>query len=237
MLDGRALDFVAVEASVVALGAPPPGGAAAVLPLTTYVSAAQGNRTALSTAPPDASFAPLRLEAWCLRAPPPPPFDTWPLTNLTLWRGGGGDVRTCGSAACEAGSASAGYAQVGAPLCLAWDASTPATLPCIVPVPSLARADADFAQQDYWAGRAWAPHALLVYLALRRYDHVPALRAASVDIAAMGARVLLSQWQSAGHIGENFNAFIGTVTDSGDADAFYVWGGAYGLPALIEAGF
>jgi hypothetical protein len=212
-----------------------------LVPLFTYVSAAQGNRTALAAAPPDASFVPARAEGACLSAPLPAgssDFARWPLANLSLWRAGAaGDLRTCGTAACEADSALAGYARVGGPMCLAWDATAPARLPCVVPVPSLARADAAFADQDYWRGRAWAPQAFLVYLGLARYPHLPALAAARADLAAMGADVFLGEWEQFGHVGENYNAYTGITQDSGDADPFYAWGGLWGLPALLEAGF
>jgi hypothetical protein len=260
LLYGRA-SFEGVEASVPAVGAPAGGGA--TVPLNTYVSASLGNATALSTSPPDATFALVRQEAWCFPAggmsPPPSPdsFRPWPLTNLTLWalvkdgeggNGGGGggdggggsaDYRTCGTAACEAAAQAAGYAPAGdgTPLCLAFDASTVETLPCTVPVPSIARGDANFFDQNYWRGRAWAPQLLLVYFALQRYDHVPALRAARADLVALAKDVMLQEWDMFGHIAENLSGLTGFSQDSGDADPFYAWGGSFGMPAMLEAGF
>ena len=239
--------FEGVEASVPtvvgnASGAPPPFDGAVAL--NAYTSAALGNVTALATAPPDASFALVRQEGWCLSAPPPANsslFRPWLLTNLTLWALSSPprDLRTCGTAACEAGAAAAGYVRAGSgePMCLAFDASTPATLPCLVPVPSVARADASFADQNYWRGRGWAPQAMLAYLALERYDHVPELRAARADLVSLGKDVFLREWREFGHVAENYNGVTGFSQDSGDADPAYAWGGLYGLMSVLEAGF
>jgi hypothetical protein len=240
LLYGRAA-FTGAEASVPAAGG---GAVSGAVPLNTYVSAAAGNATAVSTAPPDGSFVLVRQEGWCWpagAAPSPAQFRAWPLTNLTLWRlakgGAAADWRTCGTAACAAGAAAGGYAQAGGPVCAAFDAGSVDTLPCVVPLPSSARADASFADQNYWRGRAWAPQLLLVYLALLRYDHVPALRAARADLAALGVSVMRAEWLTYGHIAENLSGVTGISQDSGDADPMYAWGGGFGLPALLEAGF
>lgn len=85
--------------------------------------------------------------------------------------------------------------------------------------------------------RRWGPHFALVYLGARAYSHVPALAAARSDLASLGAAVFAAQWGDYGIVGENYNAYVGYVTDSGDADPFYAWGAMFGLPALLEAGF
>ena len=244
LLYGKA-SFEAVEASVpLASGAAPPFAGAVAL--YTFVSAALGNATALATAPPDANFSLVRQEAWCFSPSSPPTpsmgFRPWPLTNLTLWTltAPPRDFRTCGTAACEAGAAAAGYSRVGgeaAVMCLAFDASAPATLPCVVPVPSVARADASFLEQNYWRGRGWAPQALLTYLALLRYDHLAPLREARRDLAELGQSVFLRELRAFGHFAENYNGMTGFSQDSGDADPAYAWGGCYGLMAVLEGGF
>jgi hypothetical protein len=233
-------DYVAAEASVPRfLGAAAPPPAEGALALNLYGSS--GGASALATAPPDGRFARVRQEGWCFAAPPPTSagFRPWPLTNLSLWAlppMPGADFRTCGTAACEAAAAAKGYVRAGGgAMCLAFDASTVATLPCSVPLPSIARADAAFFDQNYWRGRAWAPQSLLVYLGLERYDHVPALRAARGDLVAMGEGVLLREWALFGHVAENYNAVTGFTQDSGDADPMYAWGGCFGLMGVLEA--
>ena len=243
LLYGRA-GFVAAEASVPLFSASLPRPPGALVALNAYRSPASGNATALATAPPDATFVFEGQQAWCFAAPPPPgaAFRPWPLTTLTLWRLGGAapafvDLMTCGSAACEASAAAAGYALVGGgAMCYAFDASMPDTLPCVVPVPSIARSDAAFFEQNYWRGRAWAPQALLVFLGLQRYDRLPALRAMRLDLVALGRSILLGEFLRFGHVAENYNAITGFTQDSGDADPMYAWGSAWGLMAVLERG-
>ena len=103
-------------------------------------------------------------------------------------------------------------------MCFALNGTGADNMPCRVGGASLARADAHFDDQDYWRGRAWAPHHLLVYWALLRYDHVPAARAVRKDLVAMGAGLHRFSWDNFGVVCENVNGMIGTCEDSGDAD-------------------
>ena len=48
---------------------------------------------------------------------------------------------------------------------------------------------------------------------------------------------MLAEWHSFGHVAENLSGLTGFSQDSGDADPFYAWGGCFGMPAIIEAGF
>jgi hypothetical protein len=244
-----------VEASVPLVhaqaGPPPQPG---LLPLSIYVSAALANATALATAPPDASFVLVGQQGWCFppdgSAPPAGAFRPWPLTNVTLWRleqraalslqaGPTADFLTCGTLVCEAAAAKGGYTIVGpGAMCHGFDASGPATLPCITPLPSIVRSDPNFSDQAYWRGRAWAPQTFLVYLGLKRYAaRSAAVAAVLADLVAMGQAVMLQEWLQFGHIVENMSGIMGISQDSGNADPFYAWGGSFGLPALLEAGF
>jgi hypothetical protein len=118
----------------------------------------------------------------------------------------------------------------------AYDATGPWNTPCKVGGPSVARADPSFLDQAYWRGRAWGPHNMLVYWALARYDHVPAARAARLDLVALGARLHLANWQAYGQVCENVNGLIGACEDSGDADPFYTWGALFGFTSVLESG-
>jgi hypothetical protein len=109
-------------------------------------------------------------------------------------------------------------------------------MPCRIGGASLARADASFLDQEYWRGRAWAPHHLLMYWALARYDHVPAARAVRLDLVEMGARLHRFSWDTFGVVCENVNGMLGTCEDSGDADPFYTWGALYGFTSFLESG-
>jgi hypothetical protein len=99
-------------------------------------------------------------------------------------------------------------------------------------LPSIARDDAAYADQDYWRGRIWAPMNFLVYLGLRRYD----LPAARHELAAKSEALLLKEWREHGHVHENYHADSGSGCDAGNSDRFYHWGGLLGTIALIEAG-
>jgi glycogen debranching enzyme len=100
-------------------------------------------------------------------------------------------------------------------------------------MPSIARNDPAYPDQDYWRGRIWGPMNLLVYLALRNYD-LPQARA---DLAEKSKQLLLKEWLERGHVHENYNGDTGEGCDMPNSDAFYHWGGLLGMPALVEAGY
>ena len=98
-------------------------------------------------------------------------------------------------------------------------------------LPSIARNDPAYPDQEYWRGRIWAPMNILVYLGLRNYD-LPQARA---DLAEKSTQLLLQEWREHGHVHENYNADTGEGCDVRSSDGFYHWGGLLGLIAFIEA--
>ncbi len=100
-------------------------------------------------------------------------------------------------------------------------------------IPSIARSDPAYADQEYWRGRIWGPMNLLVYLGLRNYE----LPQARKDLAEKSVNLLLKEWLEKGHVHENYNANTGEGCDVSSSDAFYHWGGLLGMIALIEAGY
>jgi putative isomerase len=100
-------------------------------------------------------------------------------------------------------------------------------------LPSIARSDPAFAEQNYWRGKIWAPMNFLVYLGLRKHG----LKDACRDLAHKSAELLLREWRAHGHVHENYTATTGWGCDKKDSDRFYHWGGLLGLIALIEAGY
>jgi len=100
-------------------------------------------------------------------------------------------------------------------------------------MPSIARSDPAYPDQDYWRGRIWGPMNFLVYLALRNYD-LPQARA---DLVAKSKQLLLKEWLERGHVHENYCANTGEGCDKPNSDAFYHWGGLLGLIAFIEEGY
>jgi len=101
-------------------------------------------------------------------------------------------------------------------------------------LPSIARNDPMYPEQDYWRGRIWAPMNFLVYLGLCKYN-LPRARKALV---AKSEALLLKEWRENRHVHENYCGDTGVGCGSGkqNSDAFYHWGGLLGLISLLEEG-
>ena len=98
-------------------------------------------------------------------------------------------------------------------------------------MPSIARNDPAYPEQDYWRGRIWAPMNFLVYLGLRRYPLAKARAGPGDEVGPvaderMAPSTVTSTRTTAGDSGQG--------CDKGNSDAFYHWGGLLGLIALIE---
>ena len=96
-------------------------------------------------------------------------------------------------------------------------------------IPSIARDDPAFKDQNYWRGRIWGPMNYLVYLGLENYD-VPQARK---EFADKSYALFLKEWKEKGHVHENYNAITGTGDDVMSSDRFYHWGALLGY---VEAG-
>ncbi len=99
-------------------------------------------------------------------------------------------------------------------------------------LPSIARNDPAYPDQNYWRGRIWAPMNFLVYLGLRNYD----LPDAQAALAEASQRLLMQEWLTHGYVCENYNADTGLATDVPNSDRFYHWGALLGLIVLMERG-
>ena len=97
-------------------------------------------------------------------------------------------------------------------------------------IPSIARNDPAFKDQDYWRGRVWGPMNYLVYLGLRNYDQAAARKA----LATKSLALFNKEWISKGHVHENYNAITGQGDDVTSSDRFYHWGALLGLIDLEE---
>lgn len=100
-------------------------------------------------------------------------------------------------------------------------------------MPSIARDDPAYQDQDYWRGRIWGPMNFLVYLGLKRYPFPQAC----ADLAEKSKRLLMKEWLERGHVHENYCTETGEGCDRPNSDPFYHWGGLLGILALIEAGY
>jgi hypothetical protein len=97
-------------------------------------------------------------------------------------------------------------------------------------IPSIARSDPAFKDQEYWRGRVWGPMNYLVYLGLRQYDQPAARR----QLAQRSLALFEKDWTQNGHVHENYNAITGEGDDVSSSDRFYHWGALLSLIDLLE---
>lgn len=97
-------------------------------------------------------------------------------------------------------------------------------------IPSIARNDPAFADQNYWRGRIWGPMNYLIYLGLRNYGDAPVRR----QFADKSYSLFSKEWMEKGHVHENYNAISGTGDDVANSDRFYHWGALLGYIEYME---
>jgi glycogen debranching enzyme len=97
-------------------------------------------------------------------------------------------------------------------------------------IPSIARDDLAFIDQNYWRGRVWGPMNYLVYLGLRNYNY-PDVRS---QFAQKSLDLFLREWQENGHVHENYNAMTGWGDDVRNSNRFYHWGALLGLIQYMD---
>jgi putative isomerase len=98
-------------------------------------------------------------------------------------------------------------------------------------LPSIARNDPAFGDQNYWRGRIWGPMNYLVYLGLCNYDDT----AVRSELAKKSYDLFLKEWHDKGHVHENYNAILGTGDDVTNSDRFYHWGALLGYIAYLQS--
>ena len=97
-------------------------------------------------------------------------------------------------------------------------------------IPSIARSDPAFRDQEYWRGRIWGPMNYLVYLGLLNYDQPDARR----QLAQRSLALFEKEWTEKGHVHENYNAITGSGDDVSSSDRYYHWGALLGLIGNLE---
>ena len=100
-------------------------------------------------------------------------------------------------------------------------------------LPSIARNDPAFSDQQYWRGRVWAPMNFLVYMALTGHPDLERMRR---DLAEKSEAILMKEWREHRHVHENYNSITGEGCDSRSSDKFYHWGALLGVVHMIENG-
>jgi hypothetical protein len=187
------------------------------VPLYTWYSASRDDYalTASSTTPPDAQggYVLVRQEGWAWSAPPPPPAAgmPWPTTQLSLWYSDQRkDYQACGSPGCLYDTAQTKYTFVSN-LGYAYNGTGALNMPCKFSMPSIARADPAFFDNDYWRGRIWGPHLQIAYWGLANplYRDIPEVKAARESMVAQGRALLLQEWSGFRQVTENYNGVCG----------------------------
>jgi putative isomerase len=97
-------------------------------------------------------------------------------------------------------------------------------------MPSIARRDSGYKDNEYWRGRIWAPMNFLVYLGMCNYD-LPAERK---DLSDKSMNLLMNEWLTKHHVHENYNAETGDGDDNQSSNAYYHWGALLGMIQMIE---
>jgi hypothetical protein len=97
-------------------------------------------------------------------------------------------------------------------------------------VPSIARSDPAYADNDYWRGRIWGPFNYLLAEGLRRYRFDDE----AAELARRGLAMFLANWHEDGGIYENYNADTGKGADVWNAARLYHWGGLLALVGIGE---
>ena len=97
-------------------------------------------------------------------------------------------------------------------------------------LPSIARNDPAYFDQDYWRGRVWAPMNFLVYLAFEQQG----LRRECADLSEKSRKIFLKEWDEKHHIHENYNSITGEGCDVPNSDKFYHWGALLAAIAIRE---
>ena len=104
-------------------------------------------------------------------------------------------------------------------------------------LPSIAKNDSAFKDQEYWRGRIWAPMNFLVYLGLSNYDFPKAKKL----LAEKSERLMMENVKLNGYIYENYHAVTGNISNPAEGrqrgDNYYHWGALLGFIELMEKGY
>ncbi|MBQ4159051.1 MAG: hypothetical protein IJD86_13060 [Clostridia bacterium] len=100
-------------------------------------------------------------------------------------------------------------------------------------LPSIARNDPAYFDQEYWRGRVWAPLNFLVYLAFTKRGMTEEKK----DLAEKSKYIFMKEWTTHRHVHENYNSITGDGCDKQTSDKFYHWGALLCMIALIEDGY
>ena len=99
-------------------------------------------------------------------------------------------------------------------------------------MPTIARNDPAYPDQNYWRGRIWAPTNFLAYAAMRRHN----LTKPCHDLAIRSVALFLKEWREFGHVHENYHGDTGLGCGIDFSDKFYHWGALLCLMGMMDEG-
>ena len=97
-------------------------------------------------------------------------------------------------------------------------------------LPSIARSDPAYKEQEYWRGCIWPSTNYLVYTALKKQNFDKAAK----DLAEKSGKLFLKEWLLCGHIHENYNCDTGMGCGLARSSKFLNWGGLLALLAIRD---
>jgi len=97
-------------------------------------------------------------------------------------------------------------------------------------IPTIAKNDPGYPDQEYWRGRIWGPTNYLTYLSLKKQN----LKKPCADLAEKSRNLILKEWLEHGHVHENYNGATGEGCDAKSSDKLYNWGGLLAYIGIDE---
>lgn len=104
---------------------------------------------------------------------------------------------------------------------------------CYYGLPSIARSDIAFKDQDYWRGLTWGPMVQLTWWSIDSYaNKSDIIKNSQQALERQMNAMMLNVWENRRHICENYSPSNHTTECTGNR--FYHWGGLSGFVGLIH---
>ena len=93
------------------------------------------------------------------------------------------------------------------------------------PLPSISRSDPSYTDQQYWRGRQWGPHTMIVYWSLTadKYSGSSLIAAVRQQLVVQASGIYRDEWRNYHHVHENYDGDTADGCNSGSSDPLYTW--------------
>ena len=93
------------------------------------------------------------------------------------------------------------------------------------PLPSISRSDASYGDQQYWRGRQWGPHTMIVYWSLSadKYSGSALIDAVRRQLVVQASGIYRDEWRLYHHVHENYDGDSAAGCNVGSSDPLYTW--------------